>query len=130
MNQKEIAATKLAKAETFIGHLLFWGVQICGAVIAIAWVGCLIGDHLSSFEMFTQPGAHEPVFLKNVFEGLLRFDPKSGLYFGLLLLIALPIFRVGTTIFIFILQRDTYFIVFSSVVFAILMFSLLAGKSL
>lgn len=130
MNQKEIAAQKLAKAETFIGYLLLWGVQICGAAIAMAWVGCLIGDHLSSLEMFTHPNAHEPVFLKSVFEGVLQFDPKSGLYFGLLLLIALPIFRVGTTIFIFILQRDTYFIVFSSVVFSILIFSLLAGKSL
>lgn len=130
MNEKEMAAAKLIKAETFIGHLLFWGVQICGAVIAVAWVGCLLGDHLASFQVLTHPNAHEPVFLKTVLEGLLKLDPKSALYFGLLLLIALPIFRVGTTIFIFILQRDYYFIFFSSVVFAILMFSLLAGKSL
>ena len=57
-------------------------------------------------------------------EGIRQFDSRSVIHLGILLLIATPILRVMYCVFGFALQKDKLYVVISSVVLCILLFSL------
>ncbi len=59
--------------------------------------------------------------------GALHLDGPSVIQLGLLLLIATPVVRVIFSLAAFWLERDKIYVVFTSVVLAILLFSLFGG---
>lgn len=71
-----------------------------------------------------------PTSLSSVFNGLIQLKPGAIISFGLLLLITTPITRVALSVILFLLEKDYLYVALTLIVLAILLFSLLLGKTL
>lgn len=108
------------EATTIIGWILQGGVLLSATVIAVGLLllptrpGGLSVERLLSFpETFGQLG-----------QGLLMLRPQAIISLGLLLLIATPVVRVAVSIFTFAFERDWLYVTITSVVLALLLFSI------
>ena len=63
--------------------------------------------------------------IPKILQGMAEFDSRAIIQLGLLLLIATPVLRVVFAIVAFYLEKDRLYIAVSSVVLAVLLFSLL-----
>ncbi len=115
---------KMFNAEVFISLSLRIGVFLSAAVVAIG----LIVYFFSGTTGY--PAGVFPTSVAGVFSGLLQLKPAAIISLGLLLLIATPVFRVGASVIIFIIERDHLYTVITLLVFSILLFSLVFGKAL
>ena len=116
------------EVEQLVGNLLRFGVLIAAAVTAIGGIFLLIqhGNALADYHAF----APEPNALRSiggVVRGALSLDSKAVVQLGLLLLIATPIARVAMSLVAFALQRDRLYVVITTIVLAILLYSLIFG---
>lgn len=116
------------RVDQWLGNLLRLGVVIATIVAAFGGVLYLARHGL-------EPAGHhvfrsEPEDLRSV-RGILRsalaFHSDAIVQLGLLLLIATPVARVAMSLVAFILQRDRVYIVVTSIVLALLIFSLTGG---
>ncbi len=105
---------------TVIGWILQGGVTLSAFFIV---VGLLL--------LPTRPGGlsiqrllNFPQTLEQIEQGLLILRPQAIIALGLLILIATPVARVAASIVSFALERDTKYVVITSVVLAILLFSI------
>ncbi len=105
---------------SIIGWVLQGGVLLSAAVI-------LFGLVLKAF----QPNKFAPQQLQNfpqtfgeVWAGLLVLRPQAVIALGLLLLIATPVVRVAISILAFAVERDRRFVLITTVVLLILLFSI------
>ncbi|HET9984547.1 MAG TPA: DUF1634 domain-containing protein [Longimicrobiales bacterium] len=112
--------------EQWIGGLLRWGVIVAAAV---AGLGAALfvtrhGSMLADFREFRRvpPGLDS---VRGVVAGVLALDSLAIIQLGLLLLIATPIARVAMSLVAFVLQRDRTYVIITTVVLALLMYSLL-----
>lgn len=111
-----------------LGNLLRIGVTVATIVSAI-------GGVLYFAQNGTQPTNHgvfkgEPAELRHVgsiVRGAFSLHAPAILQLGLLLLIATPVARVAMSLIAFILQRDRVYIVVTSIVLALLIYSLTGG---
>ncbi len=65
--------------------------------------------------------------ISGIFDGLLHFQPKSIIQFGLVLLIATPVARVVFCIIGFARQKNRLYVLVSSIVLLVLIYSLSKG---
>jgi uncharacterized membrane protein len=117
--------------------LLRVGVLLCAAVIAVGWVGHLLRPPVnqaaaipilaSGGMLAEQTVAHS---LKEVAAGLAAGSPRAVIVLGLMLLIGLPIARVGLTVAAFWLERDWLYAALAALVLALLLSGLLLGRAL
>ncbi len=110
----------VATTYTIIGWVLQGGVILSAAVIVIGL-----------FLEFLQPNKFAPQKLQmfphtfgQVWAGLLVLRPQAVIALGLLLLIATPVVRVAVSIVAFAAERDRRFVVITTVVLLILLFSI------
>ena len=75
------------------------------------------------------PGVAYPATFTEIIKGLLALKPYGVIMTGLIILIATPIFRVGISIVIFLVEKDYLYVKITLLVFVILMLSLLMGKA-
>lgn len=116
------------RIEMIVGRLLRAGVLLSASVVFVG--GCIYlarhGGSPVNYGLFRG----EPVDLRSI-RGILRFAAgmhgRGIIQLGLLLLIATPVARVAFSIYGFAEERDGRYVVFTCIVFAILMYSLLAG---
>jgi uncharacterized membrane protein len=108
-----------ARLDRIIGRLLRVGVGSAAAVVATGGVWCL----LRTAE--TRPGYH--VFRPDI-RGLHSLGalplPQAIIMVGLLILIATPVARVVFSLFAFAMGRDRAYVVITSIVLVVLMYSL------
>ena len=99
------------QVEHFVGNLLRYGVMTA-AIVAFAG-GIFRGEppNLTS--------------VTGVVGGALALNPRSVIQLGLLLLIATPVARVAFSLLAFIRQRDRTYIVITTIVLALLLYSLM-----
>ncbi len=112
--------------EIWIGNLLRFGVMISAGVVLIG--GALYLKQFGQLPTHYDQFHGEPNFLTHivgVLEGVQRFNSEAIIQFGLLLLIATPIFRVLFSVFAFAVERDWLYVVITIVVFILLLTSLL-----
>ncbi|MDD5729780.1 MAG: DUF1634 domain-containing protein [Candidatus Omnitrophica bacterium] len=111
--------------EVIIGNLLRAGVIIAAAVVFAGGLIYLLrhANQSPDYRVF----AGEPPDLCSI-AGILKnsfaLRGRGLIQLGLLFLIATPVARVALSIFAFARQRDTLYIVVTSVVFVILIYSL------
>ncbi len=117
--QEKPAKTNVS-ANTIIGWILQGGVILSASVITL---GLLL--------LPTRPGGLSvqrlldfPYSLSQVVQGLLILRPQAVIALGLILLIATPVTRVAVSIITFALERDRQYVVITSLVLAILLFSM------
>jgi len=116
------------EVDQLLGNLLRIGVTVATIVAAI-------GGVLYLAQHGTEPMGHrvfhgEPPELRHVgsiVRGASGLHADAIVQLGLVLLIATPIARVALSLVAFILQRDRVYIVVTSIVLAILLFSLTGG---
>ena len=113
------------QVETRLGRLLQIGVLIAAAVVFVGGLLYLLryGANVPAYGFFRS----EPDELRSV-EGIVRATFGHGrrgiIQLGLVLLIATPIARVMFSAYAFIRQRDYLYVGVTSLVLAVLLFSL------
>jgi uncharacterized membrane protein len=110
--------------EVLMSQVLKIGVWISAAIIGFGWVlGIVKGRPTQALEAASQdPATH------HLLAGLTDFQPDAWINLGLMVLIGIPVFRVGLAIVLFALEKDRIYVFISSLVFAILLFSIYLGK--
>lgn len=131
---------RLLRTELLISAVLRYGVLLCLVVIAAGVIGRFAHIHTevgSSRALITElVQGHEiadfspPQHGSELIQGLRGFQPDVVIAVGLLLLIALPMARVGLTIFVFLFQKDWAFLVITLIVFSVLVSGVVIGKAL
>jgi uncharacterized membrane protein len=124
----------LIRTEIIISLVLRYGVILCGSIISLGLLAREI--HLG------HPDASSDVLIAELMRGGLlssftplhsvadfssaikMWEPDAIMALGLLLLIILPVARVGMTVVLFLLERDWPFFFITSFVFLILMVGL------
>lgn len=115
------------RIEIIVGQLLRAGVMVSASVVFLG--GCIYlvrhGGSPVNYAVFQG----EPANLRSI-AGTVRFAAgmhgRGIIQLGLLLLIATPVARVAFSIYGFVEERDGRYVVFTCIVFAILMYSLFA----
>jgi uncharacterized membrane protein len=116
------------RIEVIVGHLLRVGVVLSATIVF--WGACIyISRH-----------AHEPADYKifrgepsdfrtipGIIESVVNGHGRGWIQLGLLFLIATPIARVVFCVVGFALERDRLYIVFTAIVLAVLLYSLLGS---
>jgi len=114
------------RIEEIVGNLLRTGVTLAASVVLIGAVIYLTrhGSASADYRSFRE----EPSDLRAV-AGILRnaihLRGRGVIQLGLLLLIATPVARVAFSIFGFAKERDHLYVVFTTVVLGVLLYSLL-----
>lgn len=117
--------------EAVIGRALKYGVYISsvitilGIILAITTIGTSSGCP-GSLEGLHQGGFGTPTLSLNIiFTGLASLDPQSIIEAGILLLIAIPFFRVIAGGVMYGFERNWFYVAISLSVLAALLFSAL-----
>ena len=116
------------RLETIIATLLLSGVLLATAVVCVGAVIYLAkhGNESPHYAMFRG----EPSDLCSVggiLADLSGFSGRGTIQFGLLLLIATPVFRVAASLAAFVWRRDSIYSVVSLIVLSLLLYSLFLG---
>jgi len=114
--------------DQLLGNLLRIGVIVATIVAAIGGVLYLAQHGLDNVDHHRFRG--EPAELRHVSDivrGAVALHTDAIIQLGLVLLIATPVARVAMSLVAFVLQRDRVYIVVTSIVLALLVFSLTGG---
>ncbi len=118
------------KLENIVGNLLRTGVSLAAVVVFIGGIIYLKrhGREPVNYRVFQG----EPTDLKTV-PGIIRsalgLHGRGIIQFGLLLLIATPVFRVALSIWGFAAEKDHMYTLFTIIVLIVLLYSLLGSGS-
>jgi uncharacterized membrane protein len=116
------------QVDQVLGNLLRVGV-IIATIVAVTGGVLFVGQHWAD-----PAGGHvflgEPAELRSlggIIRGVTALHAASIIQLGLVLLIATPVARVAMSLVAFIVQRDRIYIVVTTIVLALLIFSLTGG---
>jgi uncharacterized membrane protein len=124
---------RVRRVELAISALLRVGVIVSLAIIVAGTILSFVHHptYVSSaaeLARLTKPGAAFPHTLAQVLAGLREGRGQAVVVLGLLVLIATPVARVAVSILGFFYQRDRAFVIFTSVVLALLLLSFWLGR--
>lgn len=114
--------------ENVMGNLLRGGVLLAAFVVSVGAIIYLLrhGHTPVDYRMFRG----EPADLRTV-RGIVRdcftLRGRGIIQFGLLLLVATPVARVGFSIFAFAKENDRTYVVLTLIVFSVLLYSLIGS---
>jgi uncharacterized membrane protein len=114
--------------DQLLGNLLRIGVIVATVVGVIGGVLYIAQHGLERVDLHVFRG--EPAELRyvgSIARGALTLRADAIMQLGLVLLIATPVARVAMSLVAFVLQRDRVYIVVTSIVLALLLFSLTGG---
>jgi uncharacterized membrane protein len=125
-------ADKVRQVELLISALLRVGVIVSLIVIVVGIAVTFVHhpDYVNSsgeLARLTTPGGAFPRGLREMVRGLRQFHGRAIVVLGLLLLIATPVMRVAVSIFAFVYEKDGFFVIVTSIVLALLLFSFFLG---
>jgi len=113
------------RVETIVGHLLRAGVTVAALVMLAGGVIFLVrhGTDVPNYRAFRgEPSDLRTV--RGIVRGAAHLRGRATIQLGLLLLIATPIARVAFSIFGFAEEKDGMYVIFTGIVLAILLYSL------
>jgi uncharacterized membrane protein len=118
-----------ARLEILVGIMLRTGVLLAAAIVLFGGIIYLVHSHGPRPDY-----AHfhaEPlqlITLSGILHGVAALNPESIIMLGLLVLIATPVARVVMCVVGFLFERDHLYVAVSSIVLAILLYSLFLHK--
>jgi len=116
------------RIESLLGTLLRSGVLCAALVVAVGGIIYLFRHGRTPVDFRVFRG--EPADLRSI-HGVLRdvktLHGRGIIQLGLLLLIATPVARVAFSIFGFAVERDRMYVLFTVIVFCVLLYSLLGS---
>jgi uncharacterized membrane protein len=116
-----------------IGKVLRYGVLLSAVVIIIGTIGLAVSKGSSDVALqyaTTIPHDGIDIGLPALLSGLASFSPPSWIELGVILLIATPVSRVLVSTFLFAAERDRLYVMITSIVLALLLFSMLVTPSI
>jgi uncharacterized membrane protein len=114
--------------ELSIAGMLRFGVSFSAVLVFLGAVLYLRHPWLKAPAYGSFVAESEPLHaLARVFRGAIHLDAKSVITLGILVLIATPILRVAFCVVGFARQKDRLYVLISTSVFAILIYSLIQG---
>jgi uncharacterized membrane protein len=118
------------KLENMVGNLLRAGVSLSALVVLFGGIIYLArhGREPASYKVFHGEPSDFKTLSGTVHE-VFAFRSRGIIQFGLLLLIATPVFRVALSIWGFAQERDRMYMVFTCIVLVVLLYSLLGSGS-
>ncbi|MGA8108402.1 MAG: DUF1634 domain-containing protein [Acidobacteriaceae bacterium] len=118
------------RVETWVSVMLRTGVLLAAFIVLIGGVLYLVHAHSAPRPDYIhfrgEPAAYTT--LSGVLHGVAAFDPRAIIMLGLLVLIATPIARVGMCIVGFFFENDRLYVLVSTIVLLILLYSLFFHK--
>jgi uncharacterized membrane protein len=114
------------KLETIISNLLRGGVLLSVTIVATGGTAYLIRHHgdIALYSHFHGESSNLRTFAE-IWRGTMQLKSDALIQLGLLVLIATPIARVALAAVGFYMERDRLYVAVSSIVLAILMYSIL-----
>ncbi len=118
------------RVEAAMGTLLRVGVVAAAVLVVAGGVGLLLQrwDQVDRYGTFTGVAA-DLTSPAAVVRAAFALDPAALVVLGLIVLILTPVARVAFALLAFTKQRDRLYVVFSTIVLAVLFFGL-SGRSL
>ena len=113
---------ELQDVEMIISKALRAGVVVSGTVIFIGLLIFLLSGNSG------YPESVNPTKPSEIIRGLLELKSYAVIMTGIMILIATPVFRVGVSIIVFAVEKDYLYVKITTVVFLILIVSILLGK--
>jgi uncharacterized membrane protein len=113
------------KMDIVIGNLLRFGVSIAAAVVLTGFIIYLIGAHgvLLDYRHFHGTPI-TPAQFGSILRNAAKLDGRSVIQLGILLLVATPAARVIFCIIAFAVERDWLYVLVSTIVLVVLLYSL------
>jgi uncharacterized membrane protein len=114
-----------------IGKVLRYGVILSGAIILLGTIGLVATKGLSdasgmlTYNSNMVPHDNLDVSLGGLVRGLVTFSAFSWIELGVIVLIATPVSRVAISVFLFAAERDRLYVTITTIVLALLLFSML-----
>lgn len=107
-----------------IGHIMRIGVIFAAIVMLIGLLLLFIrhGDGYATKDFF-------PTTLTGIVAGICALKPAAIMMGGLFLLLLTPVLRVVVSIYSFIKEKDMLYVVLTTIVLLILIFSFIMGQS-
>jgi len=124
----EVKAWDDHRIEVILGNLLRTGVLLSAAVVLAGACVYLVrhAHEPANYRVFRgEPSDYRTI--RGVIQSVARGRGRGLIQLGLLLLIATPIARVAFSIVGFAIERDRLYVVFTLIVLAILLYSLLGS---
>ncbi len=129
----------LLRMELLIAQLLRVGVILSFSILAIGLGAVVVTgqtgydqirlDDLSSIVQYRTGHAPFPNTLGDIATGVLLFKPYAIIALGLLVLIAIPVFRVAVSVIAFVWERDRLYVFITAFVLAMLLLSFAIGEA-
>jgi uncharacterized membrane protein len=114
------------KMELSISQMLRAGVSLAAVVVFLGGTLYLLQAHGAGPDYRHFHGISIPARdFAPVFHGVLQLDSRSIIRLGILLLIATPIMRVAFCVVSFAAQKDKIYVVVSTIVLTVLLYSFL-----
>jgi uncharacterized membrane protein len=116
-----------------IGSVLRYGVIASASVIIFGTLllsvasGFSDASRILTYNPETIPHDNFDVSLTGLLNGLLALNPFSVIELGVILLIASPVSRVLVSVFLFLAEGDRLYVLVTSMVLALLLFSILVA---
>jgi uncharacterized membrane protein len=122
------ADQRVDRVDLLIGTLLRAGVITAALLVALGGVTLLAreGLHAADYHSFHgEPSRYRTV--DGIIGGAIALDGRAIIQLGVLILIATPIARVALALVAFAQERDVPYVLISSLVFALLLASVVGG---
>ncbi len=116
--------------EQMVSILLRTGVLLAAAVVLGGGIYFLLqhgGEQVNYREFAGQPAIDR--HLLQIVQGAFSGRPRSVIQLGMLLLIATPIARVALCLIGFAIEKDRKFVIVTTIVLAVLLYSLISGAA-
>jgi len=114
--------SKIDEMEIIISNFLRVGVLLSAIIVFVGLTMYLVTG-ISGYS-----GSYFPATLSEIFRGFIALKPYAIIMVGLIILILTPVFRVGVSILVFIREKDFLYVKITTLVFIILLISLILGK--
>lgn len=114
--------------ERMVSVVLRTGVILAAVVVLAGGIDELVlhGDQIANYGTFHGVPAIDRK-LSGIIHGVIDLRARSIIQVGILLLIATPIARVAFSLIGFALERDGKYVAITSIVLAVLLYSLISG---
>jgi uncharacterized membrane protein len=114
--------------DRIIGNLLRLGLILSAVFVLFGAIFYLVrhGNDIISYHTFRgEPQSYRHI--QGILEEALEFHGRGFILIGLVLLVATPVARVVFSVFAFLRQKDLIYVIVTSIVLGILLFSLIWG---
>jgi uncharacterized membrane protein len=139
VNVQEAEATSRLphRVEIIVSDVLRWGVAGSLVLLVIGTLLCFLGSadygsgggSAADLQRLIRPDANLAFSFGWFFHGLAHLQGPAIVVAGLLMLIATPVARVLISIFAFVIDRDWPFVSITTVVFVLLILSVVIGRA-